>query len=101
MSSGSRTNVPTVCFGFSDENGSWNTICIQRRCSRAGLAVGDIQSTPPNWTLPPLASSRRISVRPSVDLPQPDSPTMPSVRLPRRSKLTAFSALNGLLPGNR
>ena len=101
MSSGSRTISPMRCFGLSDEYGSWNTICIQRRCSRPGRAAAEIHSVPANSTVPPLASMSRISVRASVDLPQPDSPTTPSVRRSPMSKLTASSARNCLLPGNR
>jgi len=99
MSSGSRTTSPIECLGLSEEKGSWKTICIQRRCSRPGCTPGAIQCTPPNSTVPLVASTRRIRVRASVDLPQPDSPTMPRVRPSCRSKLTALSALKRLLPG--
>ena len=33
--SGSPTMRPTLCLGFSDANGSWNTICIRRRLWRS------------------------------------------------------------------
>ena len=49
-------------------------------------------SWPWNHTLPAVGSSSRISVRPSVDLPQPDSPTSPSVWPGISSKLTPATA---------
>src|SRR5579864_6746625 len=36
-------------------------------------------SSPMNSMVPAVGSRRRIMVRPSVDLPQPDSPTSPTV----------------------
>ena len=45
-------------------------------------------SWPSNTTLPPVGSSSRVTSRPVVVLPQPDSPTRPSVSPLRTSKLT-------------
>ena len=74
---------PTVKRGFRLAYGFWNTIWMRRRIasiSRLGQrqqvdAVED--HLPP--TGPPLGSCSRSSVRPIVVLPEPDSPTTPSV----------------------
>jgi hypothetical protein len=42
-------------------------------------APSDRTSLPSKWISPPLGSIRRSTQRPVVDLPQPDSPTRPSV----------------------
>ena len=80
---GSTSVWPIVKRGFSDAYGFWNTTWMRRRIgssSRVGqrqqvAAVED--RLPPAG--PPLGSCRRSSVRPSVVLPEPDSPTTPSV----------------------
>ena len=46
-------------------------------------------SSPRKWTEPEVAGMRRRRVRPTVDLPQPDSPTSPSV---------SFSAISNDTP---
>ena len=92
MTNGSAMIVPTVLRGFSDEYGSWKIICISRRrsFSRAPLAVAI--SSPSNLIEPLVGSiSRRIS-RAVVDLPQPDSPTIPSVSPRRTSNDTPSTA---------
>ena len=69
----------TVMRGFSAPNGSWKMICMARRWSRSALPSRSLMSLPSNRMAPLLGSISRISSRPSVDLPQPDSPTRPSV----------------------
>ena len=71
--------VPTRLRGFSEAYGSWKTICISRRmrAQRAPRQLGDVR--PSNVTVPAVSSCSRMMHRPSVDLPQPDSPTRPSV----------------------
>ena len=62
--------------GSNDEYGSWNTICACRRIRpNDPFAIG----SPSKKTSPDVGSSRRRARRPSVDLPDPDSPTRPSV----------------------
>ena len=65
--------------GLSDENGSWKTTCI---CGRNGrISAFDLVSSrlPFQSMVPPsLCMSFRMAL-PSVVLPEPDSPTMPSV----------------------
>jgi hypothetical protein len=65
--------------GLSDAYGSWNTICRSRRSSRSRLRGAAVTSSPEADHPPRGRLDRRSSVRPSVDLPQPDSPTTPSV----------------------
>ncbi len=63
--------------------------------SRSGIAI---KSFPSKIAVPPVAWCSRSSVRPTVVLPDPDSPTTPSV-LPRGSvNETSFTALNSRLP---
>ncbi len=49
-------------------------------------------SRPSISMLPPVGSISRSTVRPTVDLPQPDSPTRPSVSPARIEKLTPSTA---------
>ena len=71
----------TVMRGSSEPTESWKMICIvaaRAPCSsrRRELASGRCRRT---RSSPAVGSISRSSVRPSVDLPQPDSPTRPSV----------------------
>ena len=74
---------PTRLRGLSDAYGSWNTIIISRRVRRSDEPLGFVMSWPSKTIEPPVESIRRMTQRAMVDLPQPDSPTMPSVS-PRR-----------------
>ena len=76
---GSATISRTVIRGLSDAYGSWNTICNSRRMSRICRLRSRVMSRPPNMIVPDVGSISFITVRPSVVLPQPDSPTRPSV----------------------
>ena len=65
-------------------------ICICRRSGRSARCaqrrdVGAVEAR----CVPAVGSSSRSSVRPSVDLPQPDSPTRPSVSPAATSRSTA------------
>ena len=85
-----------ICFtdsrGLSEEKGSWKTTCI---CGRNGrISAFDFASrrSPFQSIVPPsLWSSRRMAL-PSVVLPEPDSPTMPSVSPLRSARLTSSTA---------
>src|SRR3954447_18797971 len=63
-----------------------------RRMSRSALPLRLKMSWPLNRTVPAVGRSSAMSNRPSVDLPQPDSPTTPRVSPLRRSKLTPSTA---------
>ena len=49
-------------------------------------------SVSPRKTLPSVGSIRRAMQRATVDLPEPDSPTMPSVSPLRMSRSTSTAA---------
>ncbi len=90
--SGAPTIEPTVCRGLSDEYGSWKIIPMSRRSGRIWPADRWLMSRPSNRICPPVGSSSRVSSRPVVVLPQPDSPTTPSVCPAATEKLTSSTA---------
>ena len=61
--------------------GSWNTIWMRLRCGepREVLAGSSPISSPSNTMVPAVCSSSRITIIEVVDLPQPDSPTRPTL----------------------
>jgi hypothetical protein len=80
----SRIWRPMLSTGFSDVIGSWNTTDISRpriARKRRGLAVR--MSSPSSSIRPSVTCAfsgrRRISALIRVDLPQPDSPTTPTI----------------------
>ena len=91
---------PTVLRGFSDEYGSWKIICTSR-CSalrRSPLRLRDVLAL--EQDLPEVGSSSRTSSRAVVLLPQPVSPTIPSVSpawTANEMSSTAFTAPTWLL----
>ena len=71
---------PTRLRGFSDAYGSWKIIIISRRIGRISARESFVMSlTAEDVILPPVGSSSLMMQRAIVDLPQPDSPTTPSV----------------------
>jgi hypothetical protein len=64
--------------GLSEANGSWKMICMSRAQRRIG-ALAERAGPAVEATSPEVGSIRRSTQRPVVDLPQPDSPTRPSV----------------------
>ena len=63
--------------GLSDEYGSWKITWILRRTSRMlGVAGSAAMSAPPKRSSP-RSARRAEDARPTVVLPQPDSPTRP------------------------
>jgi hypothetical protein len=98
MAIGSTSVWPMVKRGFRLAYGFWKTIWMRRRISWRSRSLARSRFWPSKMTSPPVGSCRRSSVRPIVVLPEPDSPTTPSV-WPRRSvKLTSCTALNSRLP---
>src|SRR5437660_6269132 len=77
-------------------------ICRCRRCSRIALFERLARSRSRNNTCPDVGSIKRRIARPRVDLPQPDSPTKPSVSPARMSRETPSTALtiDGELPNH-
>ncbi len=85
--------VPTVCRGFSELYGSWKIICISRRSGTISLRDRLVTSRPLNSIFPPVGSSSLSMVRPAVDLPQPLSPTRPTVSRSPTESVTPSTAL--------
>ena len=81
----------TVRRGLSDDIGSWKIIWNRRRIGRNASSCKCEMSVPSKMTCPPEGSRSRISVRPSVDLPEPDPPTMPTTSPFGISKLRPLS----------
>ena len=90
--SGSVSIEPIVMRGFSDAYGSWKIICIRRRMRRSSSPPRRVTSVPSKMIVPAVASTSRITARAKVDLPQPDSPTRPSVSPRRTSSDTPSTA---------
>src|SRR5215203_4312281 len=67
-------------------------ICISRRISRSSFLLSESTSRPLKYTSPDVGSIKRSRQRPTVDLPQPDSPTKPSVSPARISNDTPSTA---------
>src|SRR5215468_3237397 len=67
-------------------------ICISRRMRRSSRPESFRRSLPSKRTSPAVGSMSLKIVRPSVDLPQPDSPTMPSVSPSSTVKSTPSTA---------
>jgi len=70
---------PADMRGFSEENGSWKMICICRRCGRNAVLPNRVMSSPSSLIVPAVGSTNRKTVRATVDLPHPLSPTRPRV----------------------
>ena len=83
---------PMVIRGFREAYGSWKIICIRRRMRRSGAPNMPTISWPSNWMLPSVTPTSRITARAKVDLPQPDSPTRPTVSPRRTSRVTPSTA---------
>ena len=92
MRSGLEMIAPTRLRGFSEAYGSWNTICSSRRTGRSLRRDSREMSWPSNTMEPLVSGYSRAMHRASVDLPQPDSPTSPSVSPARSSMLTSSTA---------
>ena len=73
------TMSATVMRGSSELSGSWNTICTSRRNHRSSCGRPGSTGRPAIRHGALVARSRPSRMRASVDLPEPDSPTMPSV----------------------
>src|SRR5262245_8098014 len=83
---------PTVILGFSDAYGSWKMICISFRSARSERLSSAVTLRPWKLTSPDVGSISRRIERPVVDLPQPDSPTRPSVSPAMMSNDTSSTA---------
>ena len=77
--SGAPTMFRTRLRGFRLEYGSWKTIWSSRRNGRSARLPSLPMGLPSKTISPSVGSRSRTIVRPSVVLPQPDSPTRPRV----------------------
>jgi hypothetical protein len=86
--------------GLSDVIGSWKIIEMRLpRTSRISAAESRRRSTPSKRISPSRMRPGGLATSPMMEsavtlLPQPDSPTMPSVRPASSEKLTPSTALN-------
>ncbi len=91
---------PMVKAGLSEVIGSWKIIAMRLpRRARISSGVSVARSLPSKRTVPALMRPWPLGSRPMMDsevtlLPQPDSPTMPSVRPAATEKLTPSTAAN-------
>ena len=87
-----------VSVGFSDVIGSWKIIAISLpRTSARSLSERVVRSRPSQSTSPPTIFAGGFGIRPMIesavtDFPQPDSPTIPSVRPTSTSKVMPSTA---------
>ena len=78
---------------FSDVAGSWKIMPTPApMCSRRSAALIDHTSLPAKDTVPAVGRCRPTSTFARVDLPQPDSPTMPTVSPARMTRSAPVSA---------
>ena len=66
---------------------------MRRRCAHMAPGLSAVTSSPPSRMRPAVGSISFSTVLPTVDLPQPDSPTRPSVSPLAIAKLTPSTAL--------
>ena len=92
---------PTVRRGLSERYGSWNTICTRRRSARNSPREIDAKSVLPITMRPRDGSIRRAMQRATVDFPEPDSPTIPSVSPCLISSVTSSAAATACLRLNQ
>ena len=85
-----------VMRGFSAVAGSWKTTETERPNSLRMAAFRLMAGLPWNRTSPDVGACRPTSTEASVDLPQPDSPTMPTVSPRLMVKSTPLTALTML-----
>ncbi len=88
---------PTRRRGFSEPYGSWKIIWMSRRSGRIWRGFRSVMSWPSNEILPPVTGYSRATQRARVDLPQPVSPTRPSVSPRRTSRLDALDRVHELV----
>ncbi len=89
--------LPMVITGFNELIGSWKTIAISApHSSRISLSLKGIKSRPMNMTRPLRSTlvfgSRFMIDRAKIVLPEPDSPTRPSVVPLARERFTPSTA---------
>ena len=94
--SGSARVSPTLRAGLSEPYGSWNTTWISRPSARRRARLAWVMSSPSKTMRPALAGVWPSTTLPMVVLPEPDSPTRPTVSPRPMCRLTPLSAWNTL-----
>ena len=96
VSRASASWSPIENIGVKADSGSWKIIeILVPRSFDISSSVLPMSSSSPSLIEPvtwALSSRRPIRDRAVTDLPEPDSPTIPRVRPPQRSKLTPRTA---------
>jgi hypothetical protein len=77
---------------LSELKGSWKIICTRGRTCLSARPESAVMFCSLTKMAPSLIGTRRMMALPSVDFPQPDSPTRPTVSRASTSKLTSFTA---------
>ena len=90
---------PIFFTGLSDVIGSWKIMATtfplaSLSCSLSSVSMSFPSSSIFPWVTLPWGGIRFSNARPRVDLPHPDSPTMPRVSSSSRSKLTPWTAFS-------
>ena len=88
----SPTMSSTRMRGLSEDMGSWKIICTAKLAALRCAAVMADSGVPSKCISPALASWTPATTLPSVDLPQPDSPTSPTTSPGITCKLTWSTA---------
>ncbi len=94
---------PMVSTGLSELIGSWKTMAISLPRTARSSSSGMFSRSSPSKRTDPLISTPRRPSRPRAAsdvtlLPEPDSPTMPTVAPAATSRLTPSTALTGRRP---
>src|SRR6218665_2195134 len=92
ISAASPTISSTRRRGFRLGYGFGKIICTLRRAACTCRALNVLRSAPSSKTCPEDGGSKPLTIRPKVDLPQPDSPTNPTTSPGMTCKSTASSA---------
>ena len=93
----------TFIRGLREAYGSWKIICTLRACLRSSFDLACDGSTPRYLTDPSEGWIRPATIRPSVDFPQPDSPTRPTTSpraIEKQTPSTARTILSSILAPN-
>ena len=93
-----QRTAPIDIRGLSDDAGSWKTKPKRERNGRSCRSERPEISLPETWIVPLVGCCRPTVVRPTVDLPEPDSPTRPSTSPLRTSSDTWSTARKGGWP---
>ncbi len=91
---------PMFTTGFSAFMLLWKTVDISaQRSGRISSSLARVMSLPSKITCPlvmvPGGSSSRSTAVPSVDLPEPDSPTNPTISPASMVRFASFTAWKG------